>query len=156
MILFDEEFLPQAIALITSAKERIDIATFKAEITTKPRGLRLRQFFQLLIDKKSQGLIVNFLINWNDERRVVPMANLYAIRYLKEHKINVMILRGGRCCHAKILLVDRDRAIIGSHNLSVRSCHNNFEVSYLLEDPASVARLSAVYDRALLEAQPAK
>lgn len=156
MILIDEDFLPQAIALITSAKSRIDIATFKAEITSKPRGLRLRQFFNLLYEKRSAGLTINFLINWNDERRVVPMANLCAIRELKLHKINVRVLHGGRCCHAKIILVDRDRAIIGSHNLSVRSCHNNFEVSYIIDDPADVVRLSAVYDRTLLDSQPAR
>jgi len=155
MILFDEEFLPQAIALIQSAKTRIDIATFKAEITSKPRGTRLRDFFQTLLVKKSEGVEVNFLINWNDERRVVPAANLFVIQHLKNHKINVRILRGGRCCHAKIILVDRDRAIIGSHNLSVRSCHNNFEVSYLVLDPANIARLAAVYDRTMLDSDPA-
>jgi phosphatidylserine/phosphatidylglycerophosphate/cardiolipin synthase-like enzyme len=156
MILLDEEFLPQAYALIISAKERIDIATFKAEITPKPRGLRLKQFFNLLYERKSQGIQVNFLINWNDTRRSVPLANITAIRELKQHGINVKILHGNRCCHAKILLVDRNRAIIGSHNLSVRSCHNNFEVSYLIEDPASTARLSATYDKILQEAQAAK
>jgi phosphatidylserine/phosphatidylglycerophosphate/cardiolipin synthase-like enzyme len=155
MILIDEDFLPQAIALITSAKERIDIATFKAEITPKPRGLRLKQFFQTLFDKRDQGVQVNFLINWNDERRVVPMTNLSAIRDLKQHKINVKILKSNRCCHAKILLVDKDRAIIGSHNLSVRSCHNNFEISYLFDDPCSITRLSTIYDRTLQDAQPA-
>jgi len=155
MILIDEDFLPQAIALITSAKSSIDISTFKAEITTKPRGLHLRQFFKILCDKKSQGVQVNFLINWNDDRRIVPMTNLYAIQELKKHKINIRVLRDDRCCHAKIIIVDRDRAIIGSHNLSVRSCHNNFEISYLIDDPASIVRLSTVYDRTLMAARPA-
>jgi len=156
MILIDEEYLPQAIALISSAQSRIDIATFKAEITSKPRGQRLRDFFRILCEKKSQGVQINFLISWNDERRIVPMANLYAIQELKKHKINVRILRDDRCCHAKIILVDRDRAIIGSHNLSVRSCHNNFEVSYLILDPANIARLAAVYERTLLDTLPAR
>jgi phosphatidylserine/phosphatidylglycerophosphate/cardiolipin synthase-like enzyme len=154
MILLDEDFLPQAFALVISAKERIDISTFKAEINQKTRGLRLKQFFNLLYEKKSQGIQVNFLINWNDTRRSVPLANISAIKDLKAHNINVKILSGNRCCHAKILLVDRNRAIIGSHNLSVRSCHNNFEISYLIEDPASTARLAAIYDKILQEAQP--
>jgi phosphatidylserine/phosphatidylglycerophosphate/cardiolipin synthase-like enzyme len=156
MILLDEEFLPQAYALVISAKERIDIATFKAEITPKPRGMRLKQFFNLLYEKQKNGVRVNFLINWNDERRVVPLANITAIQDLKQHGINVKILHGNRCCHAKILLVDRNRAIIGSHNLSVRSCHNNFEVSYIIEDTASISRLSTAYDKILQEAQAAR
>jgi len=150
MILIDNEFLPQAVALIESAHKRIDIATFKAEITSKPRGTRLRRFFDILFEKKSQGLQVNFLINWHTERRVVPLTNLFAIRELKRHKCNVRTLRNDRCCHAKIIIVDQDKAILGSHNLSVKSCHNNFEASYLVLDPVSVARLSAVYEHTIL------
>lgn len=156
MILLDEEFLPQAFALIVGAKERIDISTFKAEINGKPRGLRLKQFFNLLYEKKSQGVQVNFLINWNDERRVVPAANITAIKELKAHNINVKILSGNRCCHAKIILVDKSKAIIGSHNLSVRSCHNNFEISYYIEDPAGTARLADIYNKILQTAQAAR
>ena len=46
MILIDEQFLPQAIAIISSAKRRIDIATFKAEDTSLPRGRKLHVLFE--------------------------------------------------------------------------------------------------------------
>lgn len=153
MLLIDNEFLPQAIAFITTAQKRIDIATFKAEITSKPRGRRLRIFFDNLFEKKSQGLQINFLINWNDERRAIPLSNISAIHEMKRHKINVRILQNNRCCHAKILIADQDKAILGSHNLSVKSCHNNFEASYLVLDPVSVARLSAVFERTFINAK---
>jgi len=151
MILIDNEFLPQAQAFITTAQRRVDIATFKAEITSKPRGRRLRSFFDELFRKREQGLQINFLINWNYERRACPLSNLSAIRELKNHKINIRILPNNRCCHAKILIADQDKAIVGSHNLSVKSCHNNFEASYLVLDPVNVARLSAVYERVFLQ-----
>ena len=153
MLLIDQDFLPQAIALLGMAKGRIDIATFKAEITSLPRGRRLRQFFDKLFKKRDQGVEINFLINWHTEKRVVPLTNLFVIHELKRHKINVRILPDNRCCHAKILIVDRHIAIIGSHNLSVKSCHNNFEVSYLIQNPADIARLCAVFDHALLTAK---
>jgi len=151
MLLIDNEFLPQAIAFITTAQKRIDIATFKAETTDKPRGRRLRSFFDTLIKKREAGVQVNFLINWNDKRRAVPLCNLTTIRELKNHKINVKILPHNRCCHAKIIIADQDKAIIGSHNLSVKSCHNNFEMSYLVLDPVNVARISAVFERVFLQ-----
>ena len=151
MLLIDNEFLPQAIAFITTAQRRIDIATFKAEMTSKPRGRRLRSFFDTLIKKREQGLQVNFLINWNEQRRAVPLANLTTIRELKNHKINVKILPHNRCCHAKIIIADQDKAIIGSHNLSIKSCHNNFEMSYLVLNPVNVARISAVFERVFLQ-----
>lgn len=150
MLLIDNDFLPQATALISASHRRIDIATFKAEITSKPRGQRLRHFFDILFEKKSQGLQVNFLINWNTERRAMPPTNIFVIQELKRHKCNVRILRHDRCCHAKIIIVDQDKAILGSHNLSIKSCHNNFEASYLVLDPVSIARISAVYENTLL------
>jgi phosphatidylserine/phosphatidylglycerophosphate/cardiolipin synthase-like enzyme len=155
MVLHDQEFLPQAISLIDSSKRRIDIATFKAEITSRPRGARLRQFFELLYKKNSQGIEVNFLLNWNTQRRAAPRTNQYVIQELNKNKINVRILPLNRCCHAKIILVDQDKAIVGSHNLSVRSCRNNFEVSWIVEEPVALARLQAIYNQVLRTSIPA-
>jgi len=152
MIIVDNEFLPQALALIESAKKSIDISTFKAEITSKPRGRHLSVLFDKLYEKKSQGLRVRFLINSHDDRRVMPKTNLCAINNLKNHKVEVRALSHNRCCHAKILIVDTDKAIVGSHNLSVKSCHNNFEVSCIIVDPVLVCYLQALYDRVFLNA----
>lgn len=145
MLLVDQDFLPQATAMIDMAQRCIDIATFKAEFTLKSRGRRLRLFFEKLFEKRANGVQIRFLINWHDERRAVPLTNLKVIYELKQRKIDVRKLPDNRCCHAKLLLVDQRRAIIGSHNLSVQSCHNNFEVSYLILDPVSVNRLNSVF-----------
>ena len=150
MLLVDNEFLAQAIAFITTAQRRIDVATFKAEMTSKPRGRRLHTFFDELFKKREAGLQVNFLLNWNDDRRAVPACNRFTILELQRHKINVRILRNNRCCHAKIIIVDQSKAIIGSHNLSIKACHNNFETSYIILDPVNVARLSSVFEHTLL------
>lgn len=146
MILIDNEFLPQAQAMVEMARRTIDISTFKAEITSKPRGVRLFSFFQKLFEKRAAGVQVRFLLNYNDERRAMPHCNVYAFHELKQRKIDVRKLTGNRCCHAKILLIDRSKAIVGSHNLSVKSCHNNFETSYLVMEPVSVSRLARVFD----------
>lgn len=147
MLLIDQDFLPIVRGLISTAQSRIDISTFKAEITSKPRGRALRLFFEELFKKHDQGVSINFLLNWSTEKRVVPLTNKFVIHELKQHKINVRILPNNRCSHAKILIVDSRKAIIGSHNLSIRSCHNNFEVSYLIQGPADLARLNATFHR---------
>lgn len=153
MLLIDQDFLPQAQSLISTARSRIDISTFKAEINSKPRGRALRLFFEELFKKHEQGVSINFLLNWSTEKRVVPLTNSFVIHKLKQEKINVRILPDNRCSHAKILIVDQQVAIIGSHNLSIRSCHNNFEVSYIIQKPADLARLNAVFHRVLLNSK---
>lgn len=49
--------------------------------------------------------------------------------------------------HAKIFLIDRDRALVGSHNFDMRSAYINIELGLLFREPALAAELSALFDR---------
>jgi len=156
LLLLDNEFLPQARALIESAEKSIDISTFKAEITTKPRGLALLHFFKVLLQKAKAGVKIRFLINWNNERRSCPKTNLYVITELKKANIPIRHLKNNRCCHAKAIIVDNKKMIIGSHNLSVKSCHNNFEISYIVANQDEVNSLSSAFNNSFMDAQKNK
>jgi len=155
LLLIDNEYLPQANALVDGAKKTIDVSMFKAEMNSQPRGRRLLEFFEKLFNKAKSGVRVRFLINWHDDRRSVAKTNFYAMRELKNRNVKVRYLKANRCCHAKLLIVDNEKAILGSHNLSVRSCHNNFEVSYVLPDPESVKSLSSVFEKSFYDGQDA-
>ena len=144
-VLFDEQFLPAAIDLIDNAKKRIYISTFKAELTTKPRGRKLKLFFDILAAQAADGLDVRLLISKRENYGHIPITNIFAVRNLKENKIKVRHLRDNRVCHAKLIIVDDYAAILGSHNLSIKSCHNNFEVSYSLRDIYIIAHLYKLY-----------
>ena len=145
-LLPDEQFLLAAIGLITSAEKSIYISTFKAEITTKPRGRRLKHFFDDLIEKARLGLDVRFITNRRQNFGHVPATNLYAVTYLKKTPIKVRHLLNDRICHAKLIIIDDCTAIIGSHNLSVKSCQSNFEMSYMLRDFYIVGNLKRIYE----------
>ncbi len=134
MILKDEHFLKRAKERISHAKTCIMISTFKAEITTKRRGSALKEFFDLLIAAANEGVDVLLLTNGKEHRGHIPDSNAYACRYLKKTKVKVRVLPNARVCHAKLIMVDWNVAILGSHNLSVRSCHNNFELSVEIFD----------------------
>ncbi len=144
-LLTDEQFLPAALILVAAAKKSIDISTFKAELTTKPRGRRLIKLFDLVIEKSRLGIPVRFLISKREEYGHIPLTNLFAVRELKRNKVQVRHLRNSRLCHAKILIIDGDIAVLGSHNLSIRSCHNNFEMSVCITDPYIVGQIKGIY-----------
>jgi phosphatidylserine/phosphatidylglycerophosphate/cardiolipin synthase-like enzyme len=142
----DEEFLPAAKGLISKASKSIYISTFKAEITSKRRGEKLKELFDLLISKAGDGVDVRLLTNRKDNRGHVPDSNAFALRFLKTTKLKVRHLPNDRLVHAKILIVDRVKAIVGSHNLSVKSCHNNFELSCFLADVVPVTYLACYFE----------
>ena len=152
IILADNNFLPHAQALISGAQSSVDISTFKAEITTKPRGQELLHFFKALLAKAKAGVKVRLLINWNTERKSCPKTNLYVMTELKKQNIKVRTLKNNRCCHAKTIIVDKKNIIVGSHNLSVKSCHNNFEMSYFLQSEELAKEAAAIFDRSWLDA----
>jgi len=145
MLLIDQDFLPQATSLIKMATSHICISTFKAEISPQPRGRRIFAFFKTLYEKHKSGVKVDFLLNWNSQHRAVPTCNTLTLRELKAQGINIRTLPNNRCCHAKIILVDNAKAIVGSHNLSIASTRKNFETSYLITNKVSIYRLASVF-----------
>jgi len=151
--LFDEQFLPQALDLISRAQRSIYVSTFKAEITTRPRGKLVKKFFDTLIDKSKNGVDVRFLMNDFTGTKSIPHTNSFVSRVFRINKINFRVLNGSRICHAKMIIVDSKIAIVGSHNLSVRSCHNNFEVSLWIDEWEAVQQLRIQYEKIFDSAQ---
>lgn len=153
LLVVDNQYLSQSIAMINEAQKEICISTFKLERNEKPRGRRLQAFFDAIIQKLKSGVKVKVLFNWHDDKRCVPKTNYAASQSLKRYGADVRHLKNNRCCHAKLILVDKLKALLGSHNLSVRSCENNFELSYLIPDPESISHLSAIFESSFNDAQ---
>ena len=147
LLVIDNQYIGVAKTLVSQAKREIFISTFKLEISEKPRGRGLKEFFDSLIEKARSGVKVHILFNWHDDRRSVAKTNYSASIYLKNAGIDMRYLTNNRCCHAKILMIDREKILLGSHNLSIRSTQNNFELSYLIPDPETVSQVGAVFER---------
>ena len=144
-ILSGDDFLNSAHLLIDAARETIWISTFKVEMGNKSKHNKLNAFFNTLATKAAAGLDVRLLTNKQGEQGHVPHTNAQVINYLKKKDIRVRHLRNSRICHAKMILVDDQYAIIGSHNLSIKSCHNNFEISYLITALDVVSHLVRIF-----------
>ncbi len=144
--IINEQFLPVAESLVKQAKNEILISSFKIEINDRPRGRNLKNFFDEVIKKANEGIHVKVLVNWHDDRRSVPRTNYPAGLLLKNAGVKVRYLKNNRCCHAKILIVDRQQVIIGSHNLSIRSCESNFEISHLTNEESTVNMVCHIFD----------
>jgi cardiolipin synthase len=153
MIIKDNEYLGMALALVNSAKAKIWISTFKVERTEKPRGRKIETLFAALAERAKAGVKVCVLFNWHDDKKSIARTNQSAGQWLKSNGIEVKHLRNNRCCHAKILSVDDEKAIIGSHNWSVRSLESNFEISCVLEDKDALGKLNGVFARSWQDAK---
>jgi len=153
LLVVDNQYLSVAKALAEQAKKEICISTFKLEVTDKPRGRDLLEFFKAIVEKVKSGVKVKVLFNWHEDRRSVAKTNFYSSIFLKSAGVDIRHLKNNRCCHAKLLMIDKEKVLLGSHNLSVRSTQANFELSYLIPDPETVAQVSAVFERLFADAK---
>ena len=153
LLVMDNNYLQIANALVDGAKNSIYLSSFKLEISDKPRGRDLKEYFEKIIKKMREGIKVKILFNWHDDRKSVALTNYPASLFLKQNGIDIRYLKNNRCCHAKILIVDKEKVLLGSHNLSVRSTQNNFELSYLIPDPETAAQVTAMFDGLFADAK---
>ena len=153
MLIIDNQYLNQAIALIKQALKEITISTFKIERSEKPKGRKIQELFDALIKKRESGVKVKLLFNWHKDEKSIARTNRPTGAYLKNHGIEIRYLKNNRCCHAKSMIVDNEKAIIGSHNLSVRSLSSNFEISYLITDESEAKNLTSVFSHSWNDAE---
>ena len=153
-LLLDNAFLPFATDLINNATKYIYISTFKAEITDKTRSIPLKTFFNLLLLKHDEGLDVRLLINANQGIKGAPFSNFNIIHQYKKAGLKMRCFSAGHICHAKLIVVDDETAIVGSHNLSIRSCCSNFELSYVVHNIFDTAIIKTIFDEKWERARP--
>ena len=145
MIILDDKIMGNLQCFAFNASKEIYISCYKVEIKHSNRGKKLLKFWDYIYEAAERGVKVHFLLNWNDLRRSVAKTNLYVAQELKKHGCKVRYLKGTRCCHAKIFIFDDNLCIIGSHNLSVKSVTENFEMSYLAENKEEISQAKKIF-----------
>ena len=83
LLVVDNQYLSVAQALVAQATKEICISTFKLEVTDKPRGRDLLEFFKAIVEKIKSGVKVKVLFNWHEDRRSVAKTNFYSSIFLK-------------------------------------------------------------------------
>ena len=123
----------ELLGLITGATRSLDVY---AEV------VRDEQIVAALEDAESRGVAVRLVVSADsaendrgrDERE-----------QLTDSGAEVRLARGGLYIHAKMLLVDGQRAYVGSQNFTATSLDQNRELGIILDDPASIERMSATF-----------
>lgn len=116
-------------ALLGSARNEIHVLAYS--ITSGSDELTT-----LLADRLSEGKSVTMIVNRLNEQPagVVTMLNSMT-KYMHFHLYSYDAEESD--LHAKAVVVDRRRAIVGSSNMSRRGLHQNFELGVIVEGKAA-------------------
>ena len=128
-IIRNEQYLTAAQGILDLARQRVDICTYKFELSQRADARGLNSLIDRLYALAAAGKKIRVLLNTTGARSGLTKINEHAARVLKQHDIDCRTLPDGRCQHAKILLVDGCLGLIGSHNWSPKSMTENFEVA---------------------------
>ena len=123
------------LASIASAAEEIVIVT-----PYFVPGLRM---MRSLMRAARRGVRVRLLL---PERSDVPVVQLLGRSYygpLLRDGIEIYEL-GREIHHAKVMLIDGERTVVGSANLDQRSFHRNFEINLIIDDTAFSGQVEAM------------
>lgn len=143
---FDNQFISKVWDLIMCAKSTIDLSFYKAELPKKKQRGKINIIYQALFLKKKENVRIRVLLNKEQTLRGVSRYNVVVASFLKENNIPCRFLDNSRCCHAKLIIVDKSRLYIGSHNLSSNAVSRNFEAGLILGSYGLVPEINGRFD----------
>jgi phosphatidylserine/phosphatidylglycerophosphate/cardiolipin synthase-like enzyme len=146
-LLIAREYLARMLGILEGAKSSIQVVQFVMQLRGKSAKMSSRELGIKLAAKASEGVIVRVILNAAGGGWRAPALNRQATEWLNERGIEVRTLGPKTTCHAKLVVIDREVAIVGSHNWTPYALKDNFEVSVLIRDAGSVGRLAQHFDQ---------
>ena len=129
-VILGKEFPSKVIPLIRDAQHSISILVFDWRWYPDFPDSPVQLFNQAIVQAKRRGVVV---------RAVLNMADI--VKQLRDLGIEARKVFSKDLLHTKLLIIDGQVAIIGSHNYTQSAFGKNFEVSYVVTDTAHVAQL---------------
>lgn len=130
-ILINSEYMTACGLLATTAKKDIKILMYDWRHYEKDPSSSVCAFNHALSRAIKRGVKVSCIVDRGN--------GLY---FAKEHGAEVKKWAGGKSMHAKILLVDNEKYICGSHNMTENANGLNQEISIIGDDVHICERLN--------------
>ena len=123
-----KQFPQKVIPLIDAAKRSIDIVVFDWRWYPQDPGASVQLFNQALVRAVRRGVKIRAIAN-NDE----------IINTLKSVGIEAKKLLSKKLVHVKLMILDNQKVVVGSHNYTQSAFQMNFELSVLLDKPLNIS-----------------
>ena len=118
---------------INSANQKIDIIMYEWKWYSHEKAGGVEKFNLAVQGAARRGVKVRVLLNIESMGHAITRINKRTETYLRLAGVEVKFGQIGTATHAKILIIDDRKMIIGSHNISKGSFSRNQECSILIE-----------------------
>jgi len=125
-----KQFPEKVIPLIEQAKTSIDIVVFDWRWYPQDPGASVQLFNQAIVRAVRRGVKVRVIAN-NDE----------IVNVLKQVGCEAKKLLTAKLVHPKMMIIDNETAITGSHNYTQSAFQMNYEISMILHGREEIENL---------------
>ena len=133
--IISNKFPAAVIPLIEQSKTKISILVFDWRWYPQDIGSSIQLFNNAIIRKASQGVKIKAILRENTTARI-----------LKENNVKAKIKDFDRLIHTKLMLIDEEITIIGSHNYTKNAFEKNLECSILVFSKKLNKELSVYFE----------
>lgn len=150
-ILIDEEYRNMLTQALAGATRDIRIMMYRVQRKLGRGETEENLFLDVIKDRVKRGVKVWLIIDYYPRPGMAYKENLYTALILMDHGIYARYLKNSRVCHAKAVIIDKEIALVGSHNWTTNSLRRNLEVSIMVKEKEEVGRLIEEFDKLFKE-----
>lgn len=138
---------PQAVCeLLRRAKWSIDICAYVWKWYAHRGGCAMQKINYAVIEKARNGVKIRVRLNSESKDHYLTKENTRTSQALRRYPIQVKFDSSGTVSHLKMIIIDNEIVIIGSHNLSARSVSENNEASVAIFGAAACKPYKEYFD----------
>jgi len=145
-IIISKEYPKVVIPLISEAKTNLDILMYHWGFYSHISNLDIQKITLAVKAAIHRGVSVRVLFHAGSPSDNLRAKNVETGNHLKSWGAEVKFFRSGGTMHSKLLLIDKTKAIFGSHNFSKQSMASNVETSVLVEGSGDIRRLQDYFN----------
>ena len=146
-VLEDRNYTPRLLQLIDGATRSVRVMMFEATYYERHPNSPSNRIISSLIEAAGRGVDVQVILDRADPARRNSQSNLTTARRLRARGVRVFLDPPAVTTHTKLLLVDSRYVVCGSTNWTYSAMARNHEVSLLLDEPHTAAKLEAFFLR---------
>lgn len=139
MTIFDvvvgSDFEKKVIPLINNAKKNIDILMYDWRWYENEPANPIQQFNIAIVNASKRSVQIRVITNKDT-----------ILDILKSQKILAKVIKDHRTLHSKMILIDSEILIIGSHNLTKNAMTSNHELSIICTVPQENTRIIELFN----------
>jgi cardiolipin synthase len=143
----DAQYFQVAKKMIQEAKKSIQVMMFEMAYYDKfpdtPSNLLIKE----LIDAKKRGVKVEVILEVREGEDRTTQRNRYTGKILSKGGVDVIYDSPSKTTHAKLMVVDGQRSLLGSTNWTYSALTNNNEASVLVRSKEVARALQDYFNR---------